>query len=48
MFLFLCSEPLYIDDLEETLFGGLLSLRTEVDDGSIEEVLLLNMVQFFL
>ena len=33
------TEDLYIDDLEGMLFEGLLSLNTEVDDGSIEEVI---------
>ncbi|XVF57300.1 hypothetical protein PTKIN_Ptkin06aG0194200 [Pterospermum kingtungense] len=32
------SEPLYIDDLENILEEGLLSLNTLVEDGSIEEV----------
>ncbi|OWM70284.1 hypothetical protein CDL15_Pgr026134 [Punica granatum] len=32
------KEPLYIDDLEEKLDQGLLSLNTEADDGSIGEV----------
>ena len=31
-------EPLYMDDLEAILEEGLLTLNTEVDDGSIEEV----------
>ncbi|KAI4350033.1 hypothetical protein L6164_010561 [Bauhinia variegata] len=32
------KEPLYIDDLEQILDDGMLSLNVEVDDGSIEEV----------
>ncbi|KAK7293557.1 hypothetical protein RJT34_16425 [Clitoria ternatea] len=32
------KEPLYIDDLEDTLDQGMLSLNVEVEDGSIEEV----------
>ncbi|KAE8679301.1 putative Seed maturation protein [Hibiscus syriacus] len=32
------AEPLYIDDLENVLEEGLLSLNTLVEDGSIEEV----------
>lgn len=32
------AEPLYIDDLENLLEEGLLSLNTLVEDGSIEEV----------
>ncbi|XVF06256.1 hypothetical protein REPUB_Repub06bG0032100 [Reevesia pubescens] len=32
------AEPLYIDDLENILEEGLLSLNTMVEDGSIEEV----------
>lgn len=32
------SEDLYIDDLEDKLAEGLLSLNTMVDDGSIEEI----------
>ena len=32
------SEPLYIDDLEDILDQGMLSLNVEVEDGSIEEV----------
>ncbi|KAE8664134.1 putative Seed maturation protein [Hibiscus syriacus] len=32
------AEPLYIDDLENILEEGLLSLNTLVEDGSIEEV----------
>ncbi|KAG7024555.1 Pre-rRNA-processing protein TSR2-like protein [Cucurbita argyrosperma subsp. argyrosperma] len=32
------KEPLYIDDLEMILDEALLSLNTQVDDGSIEEV----------
>ncbi|KAK7838180.1 pre-rrna-processing protein tsr2 like protein [Quercus suber] len=32
------KEPLYMDDLEAILEEGLLTLNTEVDDGSIEEV----------
>ncbi|XP_027357694.1 pre-rRNA-processing protein TSR2 homolog [Abrus precatorius] len=32
------KEPLYIDDLEEILDQGMLSLNVEVEDGSIEEV----------
>ncbi|KAG2694971.1 hypothetical protein I3843_08G167700 [Carya illinoinensis] len=31
-------EPLYIDDLENTLDEALLSLNTEAEDGSIEEI----------
>ncbi|XP_038896815.1 pre-rRNA-processing protein TSR2 homolog [Benincasa hispida] len=31
-------EPLYIDDLEMILDEAMLSLNTQVDDGSIEEV----------
>jgi len=31
-------EPLYIDDLEDILDQGMLSLNVEVEDGSIEEV----------
>ncbi|KAL2344414.1 hypothetical protein Fmac_005699 [Flemingia macrophylla] len=32
------KEPLYIDDLEDILDQGMLSLNVEVEDGSIEEV----------
>ncbi|PPS15251.1 hypothetical protein GOBAR_AA05323 [Gossypium barbadense] len=32
------AEPLYIDDLENLLEEGLLSLNTLVEDGSVEEV----------
>ncbi|KAF7805177.1 pre-rRNA-processing protein TSR2-like protein [Senna tora] len=32
------KEPLYIDDLENILDEGMLSLNVEVEDGSIEEV----------
>ncbi|RDX78524.1 Pre-rRNA-processing protein TSR2-like protein [Mucuna pruriens] len=32
------KEPLYIDDLEDLLDQGMLSLNVEVEDGSIEEV----------
>ncbi|XP_031390195.1 uncharacterized protein LOC116202726 [Punica granatum] len=32
------KEPLYIEDLDEKLDQGLLSLNTEADDGSIGEV----------
>ncbi|XP_031373465.1 pre-rRNA-processing protein TSR2 homolog isoform X1 [Punica granatum] len=32
------KEPLYIEDLDEKLDQGLLSLNTETDDGSIGEV----------
>ncbi|GMI84990.1 hypothetical protein like AT5G27990 [Hibiscus trionum] len=32
------AEPLYIDDLENVLEEGLLSLNTVLEDGSIEEV----------
>ncbi|XP_059652673.1 uncharacterized protein LOC132299831 [Cornus florida] len=32
------TEPLYIDDLEDLLDEFMLSLNTEIDDGSIEEV----------
>ncbi|CAK9318082.1 unnamed protein product [Citrullus colocynthis] len=32
------KEPLYIDDLEMILDEAMLSLNTQVDDGSIEEV----------
>lgn len=38
LILVVCSEDLYIDDLEDKLAEGLLSLSTMVDDGSIEEV----------
>lgn len=38
LILVVCSEDLYIDDLEDKLAEGLLSLNTMVDDGSIEEV----------
>ncbi|BAT81600.1 hypothetical protein VIGAN_03135900 [Vigna angularis var. angularis] len=31
------EEPLYIDDLEDILDQGMLSLNVEVEDGSIEE-----------
>lgn len=31
-------EPIYIDDLENMLDEFMLSLNTEIDDGSIEEV----------
>ncbi|KOM48101.1 hypothetical protein LR48_Vigan07g180500, partial [Vigna angularis] len=31
------KEPLYIDDLEDILDQGMLSLNVEVEDGSIEE-----------
>ncbi|KAF7817851.1 pre-rRNA-processing protein TSR2-like protein [Senna tora] len=33
----LSKEPLYIDDLENMLDEGMLSLNVEVDDGSVEE-----------
>ena len=33
-----CPEPLYIDDLEDILDQGMLSLNVEVEDGSVEEV----------
>ncbi|KAK7386727.1 hypothetical protein VNO78_27062 [Psophocarpus tetragonolobus] len=32
------KEPLYIDDIEDILDQGMLSLNVEVEDGSIEEV----------
>ncbi|BAT75083.1 hypothetical protein LR48_Vigan01g147900 [Vigna angularis] len=32
------KEPLYIDDLEDILDQGMLSLNVEVEDGSVEEV----------
>uniref|UniRef100_A0A2P2NHJ2 Uncharacterized protein MANES_08G120700 n=1 Tax=Rhizophora mucronata TaxID=61149 RepID=A0A2P2NHJ2_RHIMU len=32
------AEPLYIDDLEDILEEGMLSLNTMIEDGSIEEV----------
>ncbi|KDP23617.1 hypothetical protein JCGZ_23450 [Jatropha curcas] len=32
------KEPLYIDDLENILDEGLLSLNTMIEDGSVEEV----------
>ncbi|XP_054809673.1 uncharacterized protein LOC129311403 [Prosopis cineraria] len=32
------KEPLYIDDLENMLDEGMLSLNMEVEDGSVEEV----------
>ncbi|XP_020214866.1 pre-rRNA-processing protein TSR2 homolog [Cajanus cajan] len=32
------KEPLYIDDLEDLLDQGMLSLNVEVEDGSVEEV----------
>ncbi|MED6131444.1 hypothetical protein PIB30_009925 [Stylosanthes scabra] len=31
-------EPLYIDDLEDKLYDGMISLNVVVEDGSIEEV----------
>ncbi|MED6172041.1 hypothetical protein PIB30_046488 [Stylosanthes scabra] len=31
-------EPLYIDDLEDKLYDGMISLNLVVEDGSIEEV----------
>ena len=38
--LFLPSETLYIDDLENILDEGMLSLNAMIEDGSIEEVCL--------
>ncbi|ESW28467.1 hypothetical protein PHAVU_003G288900 [Phaseolus vulgaris] len=32
------KDPLYIDDLEDILDQGMLSLNVEVEDGSVEEV----------
>jgi hypothetical protein len=32
------SGPLYLDDLEAILDEGLVSLNTEAEDGSVEEV----------
>ncbi|CAN1190245.1 Pre-rRNA-processing protein TSR2 homolog [Linum perenne] len=32
------AEPLYIDDLENILDEGMLTLNADVDDGSVEEV----------
>lgn len=36
--LFCFSEALYVDELENLLDDFMLSLNTEIDDGSIEEV----------
>ena len=38
MYNFYLAEQLYIDDLEIILDEAMLSLSTQVDDGSIEEV----------
>lgn len=35
---FLLVEPLYIDDLEQLLDSAMDSLKTDVGDGSTEEV----------
>lgn len=34
----ICSEPVYIDDVENVLDDFMLSLNTEIADGSIEDV----------
>lgn len=38
------AEPLYIDDLENILDEGMLSLNTMIEDGSVEEVCLLYII----
>lgn len=39
------SERVYIDDVEDLLEEAMLSLSVEIDDGSIEEVCCLIVVQ---
>lgn len=41
--LLLCVEQVYIDDLEDLLDEFMDSLNTEIGDGSIEEVCLLEL-----
>lgn len=43
--LILCIGPIYIDELEDILDDFMLSLNTEVDDGSIEEVIPLSLFE---
>jgi pre-rRNA-processing protein TSR2 len=37
-----CTDPLYIDDLETLLDEGVLAFNLQIEDGSVEEVVIFS------